>query len=114
MDLETICIDNTLIPYLLCWHDGTKTYNYFTNNSNTLDMIKKAMRDICIRKYKGYKIYIHNLSKFDSYFLIKYLSKIGKIYPIIHKDRIIKCKFKLNESNYSVTFLDSYLMLPNS
>lgn len=52
--------------------------------------------------------------KFDGYFLIKYLSQLGNCKPIIHKGRIISCKFKLLESNYSVTFMDSFLLLPSS
>lgn len=32
MDLETILINNTHIPYLLCWYDGIKTYSYCINN----------------------------------------------------------------------------------
>jgi hypothetical protein len=29
MDLETVNINNQLIPYLLCWYNGRKTYSYF-------------------------------------------------------------------------------------
>lgn len=76
------------------------------------------MKDICIRKYKGYKIYLHNFSKFDQIFLIKYLSEIGKCKPIIHKgaNAIISFRFKPNwKKDFSyITFLDSYLMLPSS
>jgi hypothetical protein len=72
------------------------------------------MTDICKRKYKSYKIYLHNFSKFDGYFLIRYLSMLGVCNPIIHKGRIISCKFKLYENNYNVTFMDSMLLLPSS
>jgi DNA polymerase type B, organellar and viral len=134
MDLETITVNNKLIPYLLCWYDGAKAVkksyflvplneikdlNYFSSvelDQYILDMVLDAMKDICIRKYKGYKIYLHNFSKFDGYFLTKQLSQLGIVKPIIHKGRIIttKFKFKLYESDYSVTFMDSYLMLPSS
>jgi len=73
------------------------------------------MKDICIRKYKGYKIYFHNFNKFDSIFLIKYLVQIGKCNPIIHKGKIISFTFKPNwkkDFGY-VTLLDSYLLLPS-
>lgn len=33
-------------------------------------MINDAMLDICKKKYKNYRIYLHNFSKFDGYFLI--------------------------------------------
>lgn len=74
------------------------------------------MKDICIRKYKGYKIYLHNFSKFDSIFLIKYLVNIGKCDPVIHKGKIISFSFKPNwKKDFGViTFLDSYLLLPSS
>jgi len=78
MDLETININNKLVPYLLCWFDGNlnKKKNYFilppqelqdlnnltteTLDSYILDMINDAITDICIRKYKNYKVYLHN------------------------------------------------------
>ena|ERR1700692_2156899 len=83
-------------------------------------MIYLAMKDICKKKYKGYKIYLHNFSKFDGYFLLKYLSQIGNTSPIIlpppglGKGRIISTKFSLKDSKYEVTFLDSLLILPSS
>ena len=130
MDLETITYNNILIPYLLCWYDGKIKKHYFISHpseikdyitlnegnveSSVLAMVVDAMKDICKRKYKGYKIYLHNFSKFDGYFLIRYLSMLGVCEPIVHKGRIISCKFRLYESKYNVTFMDSYLMLPSS
>jgi hypothetical protein len=122
MDLETIGVSNgkgeVLSPYLLCWYDGKrdKNYSYFINdNINLKGMIYSAMKDICIRKYKNYKIYLHNFSKFDSIFLIKYLTKIGKCDPIIHKGKIISFSFSPNwKKDFRITFLDSYLLLPGS
>jgi DNA polymerase elongation subunit (family B) len=123
MDLETILINNVHIPYLLCWYDGTLkgSYSYFIKNlnlsqleDNILDMITRAMLDINRKKYKGYRIYLHNFAKFDGYFLLKYLSQIGHTSPIIHKGRIISTKFSLKDSKYEVTFMDSLLMLPVS
>jgi len=75
-------------------------------------MINRAVTDICIRKYNNYKIYFHNFSKFDGYFLVKYLAKIGNCDPIIHKGRIISLNFNYNDIN--ITFKDSYLLLPSS
>ena len=78
MDLETIIINNIHTPYLLSWFDGLKTRSYFIYNldldnleNNILNMIKNAITDICTRKYKNYRIYLHNFSKFDGYFLLK-------------------------------------------
>ena len=129
MDLETynrsigstyLGNGKTLIPYLLCWYDGGReqSNSYFIDPSlgdrAIKNIIYQAMKDICIRKYKGYKIYFHNFAKFDGYFLIRYLSQLGICEPIIHKGKIISCKFRLYESKYNVTFLDSQLMLPSS
>jgi hypothetical protein len=95
MDLETIVLNNIHIPYLLCWYDGSINKSYIINSLDPttieldiLRMISRAIDDICIRKYKDYKIYLHNFSKFDGYFLLKYLAKIGHCKPIIHKGRI--------------------------
>ncbi len=119
MDLETILIDNVHVPYLLSWFDGSIKKSYFINNLDpvTIDfeilrMINRAVTDICIRKYNNYKIYFHNFSKFDGYFLVKYLAKIGNCDPIIHKGRIISLNFNYNDIN--ITFKDSYLLLPSS
>jgi hypothetical protein len=86
MDLETVLSpskekNSILTPYLLCWYDGKRDqkHSYFISpnkgpllKSNRLasalkqsackeknieEVIKKMMEDICIRKYKGYKIY---------------------------------------------------------
>jgi hypothetical protein len=90
-----------------------------TLENNILDMVNRAMIDINRKKYKGYRIYLHNFSKFDGYFLLKYLSQIGQVSPIIHKGRIISTKFSLKDSitgnsKYSVNFMDSLLILPSS
>lgn len=136
MDLETVLVNNIHIPYLLCWYDGRKSYSYFLDcnpttkipgkiESHILNMISNAMKDINRKKYKGYRIYLHNFAKFDGYFLLKYLSQIGDTSPTIHKGRIISSKFTLNNSfaqatrssaaaGYEVTFMDSLLMLPVS
>jgi len=84
MDIETISqiVNNNnsiLIPYLICWYDGKRDikHSYLIENGNIKNTIYNIMRDICIRKYKNYKIYMHNFSKFDALFLIKYLVEIG-------------------------------------
>jgi hypothetical protein len=72
------------------------------------------MKDICKKKYKGYRIYLHNFSKFDGYFLLNYLSQLGFCDPIIHKGKIISCKFTLIESGITVNFMYSFLILTSS
>ena len=122
MDIETISTErdvnsSVLSPYLLCWYDGKRDEKHsYLINKNMQITIQDVMRDICIRKYKGYKIYLHNFAKFDGIFLIKYLAEIGKCNPVIHKGKIISFRKKPNwKKDFSyITFLDSYLMLPSS
>lgn len=82
-------------------------------------MISTAIKSILYRKYDGYSVYIHNLAKFDVFFLFKTLIKLGNIRPIIHKGKIISIKFfyspeENNISNYSIEFKDSYQILLSS
>jgi hypothetical protein len=123
MDLETILINNTHVPYLLSWYDGKINKSYFikslSNEGIALEkaityMISEAMTDISIRKYRGYRVYLHNFSKFDGYFLVKYLSQIGKCNPIINDGKIITLNFHKFNSNYNIIFKDSFLLLPSS
>lgn len=78
-------------------------------------MILDCLNLITTRKYNGYKIYVHNLAKFDIIFLLKYLVKIGNLDPIIHNGRIIRLLLNYGKDNeYQVEFKDSLLMLTAS
>jgi hypothetical protein len=85
MDIETnTTITNTkcsiLNPYLICWYDNYRGINksyLLTDFKDFKTLLLNVMKDLSIRKYKGYKIYIHNFSKFDAIFLIKYLVDFG-------------------------------------
>jgi hypothetical protein len=121
MDLETILVNNIHTPYLLSWFDGKISKSYFIKNliekdleDNIFQMIKNAIKDLNIKKYNNYNIYLHNFSRFDAYFLIKHLCKLGFVDPIIHKGKIISCNFTSHENGISITFMDSYLILPSS
>jgi hypothetical protein len=72
-------------------------------------MIIQSIKDIMIKKYDNYQVYIHNLANFDGIFLLKILANLGKVKPIIHNNDIIKIGFTLN--NYNITFKDSLQML---
>jgi len=75
-------------------------------------MIISALKDLMIKKYDNYKVYIHNLSRFDGIFLLKILANLGQIKPIIHNDRIISIAFNYN--SYDITFKDSKQLLIGS
>jgi hypothetical protein len=72
-------------------------------------MIKSAIKDLMIKNYDNYKVYIHNLSGFDAIFLLKILADLGEIKPIIHNEKIISIGFKFN--GYNIIFKDSQQML---
>jgi hypothetical protein len=78
-------------------------------------MILDCLSSIFIRKYKDYKVYFHNMAKFDIIFLLKYLVKIVDVSPIIHNGKIIQLNVKYGPDNqYNITIKDSYLMLLSS
>lgn len=72
-------------------------------------MIIDCMKDLMVRKYNNYKVYIHNLAGFDANFLLKILVNLGIVKPIIHHGKIISINFKYNK--YNVTFRDSRQLL---
>jgi DNA polymerase family B len=116
LDIETYVKDNILIPFCISIYDGKKVKSFFISEfKNTEDMILTALKSIMIRKYNGYKIYVHNLAKFDVIFFLKYLVKLGIVQPIIHNERIISINFNFGVDNkYSLHFRDSYLILLSS
>jgi DNA polymerase type B, organellar and viral len=72
-------------------------------------MIKTAIKDIMRKKYDNYKIYIHNLANYDAIFLLKILTELGQIKPIIHNGDFILIEFKFK--GYIITFKDSLKLL---
>jgi hypothetical protein len=75
-------------------------------------MIKTAIKDLMIKKYDNYKVYIHNLANFDAIFLLKILADLGQCKPIIHHGDIISINFKFKD--YNITFRDSQQLLLSS
>ena len=116
LDIETFIQDNTLIPYIICFYDGKNSYAYWLGDYENVElMILDCLKSILVRKYNGYKIYIHNLAKFDIIFLLKYLVKVGILNPVIHNGRIISLSVNYGKDNeYKIEFKDSYLILLNS
>lgn len=68
-------------------------------------------KELCIKRYRNYKNYLHNFSKFDGIFLFKSLIKLGDCVPIIQDGKIISLQFT---ATYTLQFKDSYLLLPSS
>lgn len=114
MDIETRNINGILSPFCVSIYDG-KILNsfYLSDYENSDELLKSSILSIMKRKYNGYKIYLHNFSNFDGFFLFRILTELSEnIKPIINEDKFIEIKFKF--SNYYLYFRDSYLLLPAS
>src|SRR5690606_41936719 len=82
-------------------------------------MIKACIKSLLRSEFDKYKIFIHNLSNFDGIFLLKQLMDNYIVEPIINDGRIISIKISAesiddNKKMMTLTFLDSYQMLPAS
>jgi hypothetical protein len=93
-------------------------------------MLEKSIRSILVRKYHGYKLYLHNFSDFDGVFLLKILAQMSgiKITPLIRDGRILKIVIQFdqvikgkNKSGKdkvvyrgSITIFDSLLVMTSS
>jgi len=51
----------------------------------------QCLDDMLVDKYNGYTFYVHNLAKFDIYYLLPFLNRVNKIYPnkYEYKDNIV-------------------------
>jgi hypothetical protein len=66
MDIETIIINNQLVPYLICAYNGKEFINSFLNNlqelfSNFINGLLSFFTD----KNKTLTVYAYNFSSFD-------------------------------------------------
>lgn len=118
-DIETFVNSNKiLIPYSIGYYDGLNTHLYYlTDFNNSLDMVEKCILDM-LTNYNKYTVYVHNLSNFDSLFIIKMLisSKKIKFEPFYKNNKLYSLNLSLlvNKKIHSLTFRDSYLLLNTS
>lgn len=81
MDLETFIEDGVVRPFLISYYDGSITRSFYLSDfANEDEMLMFCLMSIVKSKYNGYVVYLHNLSKFDSVFLMRHLAK--KIHDI--------------------------------
>jgi DNA polymerase type B, organellar and viral len=113
LDIETYIKDGLLTPYLICFYDGKNFYSFYLSNYNSVEeMMLDCLKSILVRKYNYYKVYAHNMAKFDLIFLLKYLVKVGNIKPIIHNGKFISVTIAYGDDNqYNIEFKDSILLL---
>ena len=96
MDIETREENDQLIPYCISLYDGKSSYSFYLSDYGSVsDMLESAIRSIMRRKYNGYRVYLHNFSRFDGVFLLKVLALLSDdVTPIIREDRIIELRLK--------------------
>ena len=113
IDIETYIENGDLIPYLICFFDGEKLFSFYLSDYRNVDeMMLDCLNSLLKRKYNYYKIYAHNMGKFDIIFLLKYLVRVGEIKPIIHNGKFISVSLIYGDSNqYKIEFRDSILLL---
>jgi hypothetical protein len=116
IDIETIINNGLLTPYLIAFFDGKNLSSFYLSDFESVEqMMLTCLKSLLIRKYDGFKIYAHNLAKFDIIFLFKYLLKLATIKPIIHSGKIISLTVNYGENGgYQIEFKDSLLLLLSS
>lgn len=113
MDLETRTLNNVMSIVCISYYDGVDFHSFYLNNyTSQSDMIACVFKELCTRKYTGYRIYFHNLSKFDAVFLLKDLTTLYKIKPILRDGALIELKINFGKGHLLIH--DSLLLLPTS
>lgn len=75
--------------------------------------MQAALKSFMLRKYHGYRLYLHNFSNFDSVFLLKNIVHLSNnVKPLMRDGRFINVKFSF--AKYHLFIRDSYLLLPHS
>jgi hypothetical protein len=119
MDIETRDIGNKKMAYCICLYDGNKEYKFYLDNYNSVDlMLYDALSYLLKAKYNKYRVYFHNLSYFDSVYIIRILNKLAKsnnykLRPQLKDGKIINLSLNYGK-NYNIYFRDSYLLMPES
>jgi len=119
MDIETRDINNVKLPYCICIYDGNNKYEFYLSDFNSIDqMLEESISFLFKAKYNKHKIYFHNLSYFDSVYIIRILAKLSKsnnyyFKPQIKDGKILNLKLNYGK-NYNIYFRDSYLLMPES
>ena len=106
MDLETRNVDGFMQPVCVSVFDGKVNTDFWVSDYASPDlMLEACLRSILIRKYYGYKLYLHNFSHFDGVFLLKILANMKAIeVEVIRRDsRLIKVVVKYDRPTQSIT-----------
>jgi len=118
-DIETFEQDGKLVPFLIEFFDGEKSWKYDLINFNSSDeMMAVGIKSIMKRTYNGYSVYAHNFSKFDGIFILRVLAELGEVTPIVNGGQFVKTTLSWNPNNnqkpYKLHFKDSMLIVKAS
>jgi hypothetical protein len=108
--------NNEFKPFSCKWYHFKKEKEYIVTDYDSWEnMIHTSIMDL-FKYYSNYTIYIHNLSKFDSLFLLKIFYKHFDCKVKFKDNRAIEIKIKTsnNSSNLKLTFKDSLMLIPIS
>jgi len=116
MDLETRIRKGKMEVYHVSIFDGISINTFYLSDyTNSEELLKYSILSILIRKYNGYKVYLHNFSNFDSVYLLRVITSLSNNVNIIMKDnKLINLQFKFGDNKYNIVFRDSFLLLPSS
>ena len=130
------------MAYCICFYDGNKEYKFYLDNYVSVPrsapsktdaggkgsvpscdlMLEDALSYLFKAKYNKYKVYFHNLSYFDSVYILRILAKIAKSnnYKLnlqLKDGKIINIRVNYGPGQsklYNIYFRDSYLLMPES
>jgi len=146
LDIETYTINNDVSKaYAIGFYAKGKVETFYIDqNLNSDVLIKRCLDKMLSEEYNGYTFYVHNLAKYDNYYIIPVLLQCVSLYPEIYNykfvfrdDHVIGIKIskkvkiykkddkskkskKDNKDNkfyfktYSVRIVDSYTLLSTS
>jgi hypothetical protein len=104
-----------------CIYDGNTCKSfYLADFKNSDELLRESISYLLQRKYNGYRVYIHNFSKFDAVFMLRIMAKMNncEITRCLKREsKIIDIKLTFNldgKRKYSLYFRDSLLLLPSS
>ncbi len=131
-DIETYQEGLNLIPCAIGWYNGKDLVTFILKEQETTENLLKRAFEFLLKKENNKSIvYMHNLAGFDFIYIFKYLEKNGYyVKPIFKENNTIiemkvggpiqenkeneSPKVKIKKPDCTVTFRDSYLILPEN
>lgn len=118
LDIETKNINGVLKPICISIYDGYNVKSFFISDyKSEIELIIDSFNTFKSRKYNYQRVFIHNLSYFDGVFLLKYLSLVGNVKPLLRNGKIYNIRLELlgnKKQKYVLYLRDSLLLLPLS